>query len=63
MACETYCMFVTMPDEPLTVSLMISVPNIAGSFLASRACAYNTEEYSHSMLYVNLTLRQPHCQR
>ena len=33
-----YCMSVTMPDDPLTVSLTISAPNIAGSSLASRAC-------------------------
>lgn len=46
MSSETHCMFVTMPDDPLILSLMISVPNIAGSFLASRACMQSIEDYT-----------------
>ena len=42
-SCEAYCMSMTMPDDPLTVSLIMTVPNIAGSFLASRACMHNDQ--------------------
>ena len=47
-SCEAHCMSVTMPDEPLTVSLIISVPNIAGSFLASRACMCDDQTWHNT---------------
>ena len=36
-------MSVTVPVDPLTVSLIISAPNIAGNCLASRACMHHDQ--------------------